>query len=304
MESNHYEEDFTVIIPAKNEEDTIGGLVKEILVLYPTCEVIVVNDGSTDQTKSEAESAGAIVITHPYSVGNGAAIKSGVRASHHDVLVFMDADGQHLPSDISRLLDHLNDGYDMIVGARSTSSHAGFIRLIGNQIYNRLASWMVEKPVADLTSGFRCAKRDVFFQFLHLLPNGFSYPTTSTMAFFRAGYAVGFEPINCQMRKIQGKSHIKILKDGRRFFIIIFKVATMFSPLRIFARIAACFFAFACCYYAYTFITAGRFTNLGALLFVSSIMTGLIGLVSEQISTLYFLNINKHNHENNPADRR
>lgn len=308
-EHNISHQPFSVVIPTKNEAGSIGEVVEEILTLHPNCEVIVVNDGSTDNTKSIASAAGAKVISHPYSVGNGAAIKSGVRKAKNKIVVFMDADGQHRPSDIAKLLIRLNEGYDMVVGARTKSAHAGGIRRVGNQFYNRLASWMVEQQVDDLTSGFRCTNRDTFMQFLHLLPNGFSYPTTSTMAYFRAGYSVKFEPIDCQMRSSSGgKSHIKLLKDGRRFFLIIMKVAVLFSPLRIFARISACFFATAACYFAFTIISYGRFTNLGALLFITAILTALIGLVSEQIATLYYMNVNKHDHqaelENFPNDHR
>lgn len=222
----------SVVIPAKNEALAIEAVVREVLLVLPTSEVIVVDDGSGDQTASLAESAGATVIRHPYSKGNGAAIKAGARLASGEVLVFMDGDGQHSPEDAKRLLAKLDEGYDMVVGARQKGSQANMGRGIANRLYNAMASYMVGQPVKDLTSGFRAVRADKFRQFLYLLPNGFSYPTTSTMAFFRAGYSVAYEPIHAGKR--QGKSHIKVMQDGLRFFLIIFKVGTLYSPLKLF----------------------------------------------------------------------
>ena len=252
----------------------------------PDAECIVVDDGSTDDTASLAEQHGARVISHPYSKGNGAAIKTGARAATGDIIVFLDGDGQHRPEDIPSLLAALDKGYDMIVGARDKGSQADSFRAIANGIYNKLASLITGHKIIDLTSGFRVVKADKFKEFLYLLPNGFSYPTTCTMAFFRAGYSVGYVAIKTEQRL--GASHISLLKDGVRFLLIIFKVGTLYSPLKIFLPASAGFFLTGLGYYFYTYATAGRFTNMSAVLFMTSILVFLIGLVSEQVTALMY----------------
>jgi len=249
-------------------------------------EIIVVNDGSTDQTQQIAEKAGAKVVNHPYSKGNGAAIKTGARTATGDVIIFMDADGQHDPKDIPRLLEKIEQGYDLVVGARQKGSQASVGRGVANALYNNLATYMTEQKVEDLTSGFRAVRADKFREFLYLLPNGFSYPTTSTMAFFRAGYSVTYVPIHAAKRI--GKSHIQPLKDGVRFFLIIFKIATLFSPLKMFLPIAILLFMIGTGWYGYTLWDAGRFTNMSALLYTGSIMIFLMGLISEQVTALMY----------------
>ena len=279
----------SIILPAKNESAAIGATVAGIRLRYPdtaAVEVLVVNDGSTDNTAAVAQAAGARVLHHIYSKGNGAAIKTGARAASGDVIVFMDADGQHDPADIVRLLKELEQGYDMVVGARQNGSQASVGRGLANGFYNRLASWMTGHKVADLTSGFRAARADKFREFLYLLPNGFSYPTTSTMAFFRAGYAVAYVPIHAAKRI--GKSHIRLLRDGTRFLLIIFKIGTLFSPLKIFAPVALVMFLIASGWYGWTWAHEGRFTNMSALLYTGSVMVFLMGLISEQITALMY----------------
>lgn len=276
----------SVVLPAKNEAHALGATVAGIRQRYPDAEVIVVDDGSTDATSEIAKAAGAKVLRHLYSKGNGSAIKSGARAATGDVIVFMDADGQHDPADISRLLATLDGGHDMVVGARQNGSQASMGRGLANAFYNRLASYMTGHKVADLTSGFRAVRAYKFREFLYLLPNGFSYPTTSTMAFFRAGYSVAYEPIRAAKRV--GKSHIRPFQDGMRFLLIIFKVGTLYSPLKLFAPIAAAIFALASIWYGYTLSTAGRFTNMSALLYTGSVMIFLMGLISEQITALMY----------------
>lgn len=276
----------SIILPAKNEAGGLRNTLPDLRARYPNAEIIVVNDGSTDDTASVATAFGAKVVSHPYSKGNGAAIKSGARAATGDILVFMDADGQHKPEDISRLLVRMKQGYDMVVGARGLASQAGAHRAAANSLYNVLASWMVEQKVEDLTSGFRAVKAHLFKQFLYMLPNGFSYPTTITMSFFRAGYSVAYEPIVAPARI--GKSHIRLGRDGIRFFLIIFKIGTLYSPLKLFLPISLIFFFTGLSYYLFTFISQGRFTNMSALLFITSVLVFLIGLISEQISTLNY----------------
>lgn len=276
----------SVVLPAKNEAAVIGDVVNKIAQQVPGAEIIVVDDGSTDETARCAAKAGAKVVSHPYSKGNGAAIKSGARAATGDVIVFMDADGQHDPGDIKRLLSRLDEGFDLVVGARQAGSQASVGRGIANGFYNRLATYMTGHKVEDLTSGFRAVRADKFREFLYLLPNGFSYPTTSTMAFFRAGYSVTYEPIHAGQRI--GKSHIKPLKDGVRFLLIIFKIGTLYSPLKLFAPIAALAFLLASVWYGYTLSAYGRFTNMSALLYTGSAMVFLMGLISEQITALMY----------------
>lgn len=280
----------SVVLPAKNEAEAIGRTIQKIFQLDCIDEVIVVNDGSTDDTQKIAEQAGAKVISYPYSKGNGAAIKIGTRQAIGDVIVFMDADGQHDPDDIPRLLEKIEQGYDLVVGARQKGSQASIGRGIANSIYNNLATYMTEHKVEDLTSGFRAVRVNKFREFLYLLPNGFSYPTTSTMAFFRAGYSVAYVPIHAAKRI--GNSHIKPLKDGVRFFLIIFKIATLFSPLKMFLPIAVLLFLMATGWYGHTLYEYGRFTNMSALLYTGSIMIFLMGLISEQITALMYKDSN------------
>ena len=277
----------SIILPAKNEADGLRLTLPRLREAQPEAELIVVDDGSTDDTAKVAAEHGARVLSSPYSMGNGAAIKRGARAAAGEVLVFMDADGQHDPADISGLLERLGQGYDMVVGARDASGQASAGRSVANQFYNRLASWMTGHRVGDLTSGFRVARADRFREFLHLLPNGFSYPTTSTMAFFRSAYAVDYVPIQVA-RRVGSNSHIRPIKDGVRFLLIIFRIATLYSPLKLFAPAATAFFMLGLGYYGYTFTTQGRFTNMSALLFSAAVIVFLIGLVSEQITALTY----------------
>lgn len=276
----------SVVLPAKNESRAIGQTISLIKQHDFITELIVVNDGSTDSTQDVAEQAGATVVTHPYSKGNGAAIKTGARIATGDIIVFMDADGQHDPQNIPQLIEKIEQGYDLVVGARQKGSQASIGRGIANRLYNNLATYMTEHQVEDLTSGFRAVRADKFREFLYLLPNGFSYPTTSTMAFFRAGYSVTYIPIHAAKRI--GKSHIHPIKDGVRFFLIIFKIATLFSPLKMFLPIAVILFLMATGWYSYTLYEFHRFTNMSALLYTGSVMIFLMGLISEQITALMY----------------
>ncbi len=282
------ERDYTIsiVLPAKNEAASLEKLLCELVNLHPEAEIIVVNDGSTDGTEDTCVKSGVRVVSHAYSKGNGSAIKTGARVASGDVIVFMDADGQHRPEDVNRLLAKLDEGFDMVVGSRSRSSQASLGRLAANSLYNSLASWMVAHQVDDLTSGFRAVKAGYFKQFLSVLPNGFSYPTTITMAFFRAGYSVAYLPIEADERI--GKSHINLLKDGIRFLLIIFKIGTLYSPLKLFTLISFAFFLLGASYYLYTFLAVGRFTNMSALLLSTSVLIFLMGLVSEQITMLMY----------------
>ncbi len=278
--------DVTIVIPAKNEAETLPALLSKIKSDLPKYKVVVVDDGSTDDTAAIAKKHGARVISLPYSLGNGGAVKTGVRSVETRRLVLMDADGQHSPEDIPKLLEGLDKGFNMVIGARGRESQANFGRATANSVYNRLAGWMVGRSIPDLTSGFRAAETEKFKEFLYLLPNGFSYPTTITMAFFRAGYSVDFVPITAGRR--ESASHINPLKDGVRFLLIIFRVGTLYSPLKIFFPLSVAFFLMGTAYYIYTYALLNRFTNMGAVLFVTSLLIFLIGLVSEQVTNLLY----------------
>lgn len=276
----------SIVLPAKNESAALAGLLPRLRAAQPGAEILIIDDGSSDNTAQVCSGTGVQTVTQRYSMGNGAAIKRGARAAKGDVIVFMDADGQHDPADISRLLSRLDEGYDMVVGARDWAGQAGVGRGIANTVYNRLASWITGFDVRDLTSGFRAVRADKFREFLHLLPNGFSYPTTSTMAFFRSAYSVAYEPIVVSRRV--GKSHIRPLRDGLRFLIIIFKIATLYSPLKLFVPASALFFVLGTANYAYTYFTSGRLTNMSTLMWSASVIVFLIGLISEQITALTY----------------
>jgi glycosyltransferase involved in cell wall biosynthesis len=275
----------TVLLPAYNEELAIVNTITRIRQLYPDFEILVVDDGSTDNTMRAAMEIGATVWPHPYNIGNGAAIKTGLRVASGEWIVMMDADGQHQPEDIARLLEY-KDKYDMVVGARTKASDTSLHRDIANTIYNWFASYVTKFKILDLTSGFRLVNRITVQQFIDLLPNSFSYPSTITMAYLRTGRSVLYVPIQTKTR--QGKSKIKLIQDGSRFILIITKVATLFSPLRVFLPISISLFVIAFCYFLYTIIVQGRFTNMSALLFSSSLIIFMMGLVSEQISQMHY----------------
>lgn len=285
----------SIIIPAKNEEKGLALVLPSLKALYPTAQVIVVSDGSTDATNTVAQQCGAELVVHPYSKGNGASIKTGLRHAKGDIVVCMDGDGQHCPEDIALLLEKLNEGpgYDMVVGARDHAGQANVHRSLANCFYNKFATWMVGHKIHDLTSGFRAVRREKFLEFISLLPNKFSYPTTITMSFFRSGYSVSYVPIAVQKRVEGTQSHVRLLADGIRFLIIIFKIGTLFSPLKLFAPISSLLFLSGVGYYLYTYLGDGRFTNMGALLFSTSVIVFLMGLVSEQVTALLYKDSSK-----------
>ncbi len=285
MSNQQGKPEVTIVLPACNEEQSIAETIKKIKELHPDFEVLVIDDGSTDRTMEVAMNAGANVWPHPYNIGNGAAIKSGLRVAAGEWVIMMDADGQHNPEDIARLLEH-KDKYDMVVGARTSKSDTSLHRDLANKIYNWFASYVTKFNVQDLTSGFRLVRTSTARQFIYLLPNTFSYPSTLTMAYLRSGRSIKYVPIETKARI--GKSKIKLLSDGTRFFLIITKVATLFSPFRVFLPISALLFILALGYCLYTLFALGRFTNMSALLFSSAIIVFMMGLVSEQISQMRY----------------
>jgi glycosyltransferase involved in cell wall biosynthesis len=275
----------SIVIPAFNEAAAVGSLVTELRAVAAWREVIVVDDGSSDDTAARAGDAGATVIRHPYNKGNGAAVKTGIRHSTGAFVLIVDGDGQHRAADAGRLVTHL-DAFDLVVGARSPRTQATLARRIGNSALNAIASYLTEQSIPDLTSGFRAARRECLLEFLHLLPNGFSTPTTTTLAFIKAGYSVRFEPVEAAPRR--GRSKIRLGADGVGFLLILLKVITVFSPLRIFLPVSLAAFLLGAGYAAWTIATQSHVTNSSVLLILLSVLILLIGLVSEQVSSLRF----------------
>ena len=278
----------SIVMPCLNEAENLEALLPQLISLQPTAEILVIDDGSTDTSKAICEQHGVKVISHPHSLGNGASIKTGARNATGEVIVFMDSDGQHNPEDIQRLLYKLSEGYDMVVGARQSDTHASKKRQFGNAIFNKLASFMTGQKIEDLTSGFRAVRAHHFRKFLYLLPNGFSYPTTSTMAFFRSALPVAYIPIKAGKR--EGKSKIKLFKDGLRFFIIILKIGALFSPMRLFLPTSGMCFLLGVINHINTYASSGKFSNGTLLLYVASVFIFLMGILSEQISSLHYKN--------------
>ena len=277
--------DVTIVIPAFNEGEAIGGVVSSLAAAGPWREIIVVDDGSQDDTSARARAAGATVVRHPYNKGNGAAVKSGIRSAAGEYVLIVDGDGQHRPEDARRIVSRLGD-YDLVVGARSRTTQATHTRRFGNGALNGLASYLTGREIPDLTSGFRGARSAHLREFIHLLPNGFSTPTTTTLAFIKAGYNVAFEPIEARQRV--GTSKIRLARDGAKFLMIILKIVTIFSPLRVFVPLSAGTFLLGVAYGVWNVIVHARIPNGSVLLILFAVVVFLVGLVSEQISALRF----------------
>jgi glycosyltransferase involved in cell wall biosynthesis len=275
----------SIVIPACNEAAAIADVVRELGTAARWREILVVDDGSADETGARAAEAGARVLRHPYNKGNGAAVKTGIRAATGDYILILDGDGQHQPADALRLVGRLGE-YDLVVGARSDETQAGSVRLMGNRMLNRLASFLTERPIPDLTSGFRAARRDCLLEFIHLLPNGFSTPTTTTLAFIKAGYNVTFEPVHARARV--GTSKIRLSRDGPKFLLIMLRVMTIFSPMRVFLPVAGASFLLGAAYAVWTIVTQRHVTNSSVLLIMLAVIIFFVGLVSEQVSALRF----------------
>ena len=275
----------SIVIPAFNEEPAIGSLVAALRGGAAWHEIIVVDDGSSDATAERAREAGATVVRHPYNKGNGAAVKTGIRTATGDYVLIIDGDGQHRAADAVRIASKLGE-YDLVIGARSTGTQATRARMMGNAALNWLAGYLTSRNVPDLTSGFRGARRAHLREFLHLLPNGFSTPTTTTLAFIKAGYNVHFEPIEVELRV--GQSKIRLARDGAKFLLIVLKIVTMFSPLRVFLPISLVAFFLGSGYAVWTIANYSHVTNSSVLLIMLAVIVFLVGLVSEQIAALRF----------------
>ena len=277
--------DVSIVIPAYNESEAIAQVVSSLAAAAAWREIIVIDDGSGDDTSTRARAAGGIVVRHPYNKGNGAAVKSGIRRATGEYVLIVDGDGQHRPDDAQRLVARLGE-YDLIVGARSKTTQANHTRRFGNGALNNLASYLTGREIPDLTSGFRAARTACLREFIHLLPNGFSTPTTTTLAFIKAGYNVGFEPVEARQRV--GSSKIRLARDGAKFLMIILKIVTIFSPLRVFVPLAAAAFLLGVGYGVWNVTVHARIPNGSVLLILFAVVVFLVGLVSEQISALRF----------------
>jgi len=277
--------DVSVVIPAYNEAAAIGDVVSALASAGRWREILVVDDGSRDETASRAQGAGAVVVRHPYNKGNGAAVKTAIRKATGDFVLIIDGDGQHRAEDARRLASRLGE-YDLVVGARSAATQATHVRHLGNEALNWFAGYLAGRHIPDLTSGFRAARREQLLEFLHLMPNGFSLPTTTTLAFIKAGYNVAFEPTEARQRV--GTSKVRLARDGTRFLVIILRIVTLFSPLRVFLPISLASFAVGAGYMVWTIATQRHVTNSSVLLIMFAVIVFLVGLVSEQISALRF----------------
>ena len=275
----------SIVIPAMNEADAIGSVVSQLRGAAAWREIIVVDDGSADDTATRARAAGACVIRHPYNKGNGAAVKTGIRQASGEFVLIIDADGQHPPEDAQRIAARLGD-FDLVIGARNGATQATTARRAGNALLNNLASYLTSRPIPDLTSGFRGARTECLREFIHLLPNGFSTPTTTTLAFIKAGYNVAFEPIDARQRS--GRSKIRFAHDGARFLLILLKIVTLFSPLRIFLPLSVLSFAVGSIYGVWNMIATGKIPNGAVILILFAVIVFLVGLVSEQVASLRF----------------
>jgi len=277
--------DVSIVIPAMNEAAAIGGVVSQLRGAAAWKEIIVVDDGSADETAVQARAAGACVVRHPYNKGNGAAVKTGIRHARGEFVLIIDADGQHPPEDARRIAARLGD-FDLVIGARNGSTQASAARRAGNAVLNNLASYLTSRPIPDLTSGFRGARTECLREFIHLLPNGFSTPTTTTLAFIKAGYNVTFEPIDARQRS--GRSKIRFAHDGARFLLILLKIVTLFSPLRVFLPLSVLSCAVGSIYGVWNMLATGKIPNGAVILILFAVIVFLVGLVSEQIASLRF----------------
>lgn len=275
----------SVLIPAYNEALSISAVVSAMSSVARWREIIVIDDGSSDDTADRARQASAVVVRHPYNKGNGAAVKTGIRRASGEFVLIIDGDGQHRAADSLQLVSRLGE-FDLVVGARSPETQATQTRRVGNAALNWFAGYLTGRHIPDLTSGFRAARREYLLEFLHLLPNGFSTPTTTTLAFIKAGYNVIFEPTEASPR--QGDSKIRLASDGTKFLMIMLKIVTLFSPMRVFLPVALVSFAVGLGYAIWTIATQSHITNSSVLLIVLAVMVLLVGLVSEQISALRF----------------
>ncbi len=275
--------DVAIIIPAYNEEEGIADVIAQLKELSGNYEIIVVDDGSTDNTHKLATDTGVKVIRHPYNKGYGAALKTGIRNAEADIVLFIDADGQHQPSDIKKLIQYIGE-YDMIVGARTKKSKISLLRRPGKKILSITANYLAGMKIPDLNSGFRALKKDVALEFMHILPNSFSFSTTITLALINSGYSVKYVPIEAPERV--GTSKIKPFRDGFRFIMLIIRTVVLFNPLKVFLPVSAILFIVGFFELIREIIVYFDIWTAPVLLILSAILIFFFGLIADQISSL------------------
>lgn len=283
----HPAPDLTVLLPAYREVVGVGAVVRRIREVLDasswTYEILVVDDGSDDGTATAATAAGARVLVLPANLGNGAAAKAGIREARGRYCCLLDADGQHPPEGIPRLLEHLPT-YDMVVAARTPDSPQQLHRRAANWVFNRFSSYIVSYPIEDLTSGFRVFKTQIARQYLTLLPNRYSYPTTITLAIIRGGYAVKYVPVRTTVPL--GRSTLRPVENGVRFLLVLFKIAANFEPGRVLLPVSAFLATLGLGYGAWSIGRHRQFSNGALLLLLMGVFTFLLALVAQKLSTV------------------
>lgn len=279
--------ELSIILPVYNEKGVIDNIYPRIVDIFSKWEIakelLIIDDGSDEVLSLDLLVPWARIIRHSVNMGNGAAIKTGIRNAKGEKCVIMDADGQHLPEDAIKLVEKL-DQYVLVVGARDFKTTGTFHRNLANQIYSKLASYTSGAQIPDLTSGIRAFRREEVLQIIHLFPNRFSCPTTMTLGLIYLGYQVGFQRINVMKR--DGKSKIRIFSDGTRFLLVILKISTLFSPLKIFFPLSLSLFLLGLINYFSVLIFWHRFSLWSVVLLTNAITIFMIGLVAEEISSL------------------
>ena len=275
--------DITIVIPAYNEEKGIGNVLLNLKKLVSDYQLLVIDDGSTDNTFEIVKNSGVNVVCHKYNKGYGAALKTGLRNAKTSVVLYIDADGQHNPEDIDRIAEHI-DEYDMVVGARTKKSTVSLLRRPGKKILSITANYLSGHQIPDLNSGFRAIKKNKAMEFMHILPNTFSFTTTITLAFLKSGYDVKYVPIQTIDRV--GTSKIKPFRDGFRFIMLIVRTITLFDPLKVFLPISIALFTIGMVYGLYTLISALNISDASVIMITASILIFFFGLLADQISSI------------------
>jgi glycosyltransferase involved in cell wall biosynthesis len=273
----------SIIIPAFNEEEVIGSVVQSIHSAFPDSEIIVVNDGSTDNTAAELSKSGVIILNHDLNRGYGASLKTGARAARRDYVLFCDGDGQHSVEDVRRLMNEC-DGYDLVVGARKSDSHRPFLRRPGKFVMRKYSEFLAGTKIPDLNSGLRIFKRDTLMRYLHLMPDGFSFSTTSTFTMIKSNRKYKYIPITVQKRI--GKSSVRQLKHGPQALMLMLRLAVLFEPLKLFLWIAGILFILSLASLAIDMCSAGGFSDTTVILSIATIIIFMSGLLCDQVSAM------------------
>jgi glycosyltransferase involved in cell wall biosynthesis len=279
------EPELSIVIPALNESDAIQAVLEDIHSNFRGLhfEVIVVDDGSTDETGSKASLLGARVIRHAQTKGYGAALKTGIRQARGEYVLTMDADGQHRGSDALRLWQERADN-DMVVGQRQGIIHSSLWRMPGKWLLGWLANYLTRQRIPDLNSGMRLFRRATILKYLHICPSGFSFSTTSTMALFNRGCSVAYIPI--EVNKRIGKSTVSI-GTGIDTLILILRIAVLFDPLRLFIPISVSIGLVGAVWNIPYFLSGRGIISTGSTMTIlTAVLVFGLGLLCDQISQL------------------